>query len=114
MPAAATILDRQAHVIPADTATDLPLFAYNFSDSKVSGTISVKTPANWEITPTRWEVVLDPMERKALPARIVISPPGSANWVRLVGNFGPAGPSVLAFRLAAGVSQEKDKPVTKR
>jgi hypothetical protein len=114
MPAAATNLDRQAYDIPADTATDLPLFAYNFSDTKVSGTISVEAPANWKITPTSWEVVLDPMERKALTARIVISPPGLANWVRLGGYFGPAGRSVLAFRLAAGVSQEKDKPVTKR
>ncbi len=113
MPAAATILDKQAHVIPADTATDLPLFAYNFSDTKISGTISVKTPANWEITPTSWKAVLDPMERKALPARVVLSSPGATDWVRLKGDFGPAGSSVLAFRLVAGASQEKDKPTTR-
>ncbi len=98
---------------PAHQRT-LPLFAYNFSDAKVSGTISVKTPANWEITPTSWAVVLDPMERKALPARIVVSSTGTADWVRLKGNFGPAGQSVLAFRLTAGASQEKDKTVTRR
>jgi hypothetical protein len=114
VPAAATDLGKQAHVVPADTPTDLALFAYNFGDAKLSGTISVKTPANWEIIPTSWEVVLDPMERKALPARIVISAAGAADWVRLKGDFGPAGKSVLAFRLAAGASQEKDKPVTKR
>ena len=68
MPAATTNLEKQAHVIPAGTPTDLTLFAYNFSDAKVSGTIGVKTPANGEITPTSWAVVLDPMERKALPA----------------------------------------------
>jgi hypothetical protein len=113
MPAAATDLGRQAHVIPAGTPTDLALFAYNFSDTRASGTISVRTPRNWEITPTSWEVVLDPMERKALPARIIISSTGAAEWVRLKGDFGPAGQSVLAFRLAAGASQEKDKPVTK-
>jgi hypothetical protein len=50
----------------------------------------------------------------ALPARIAISSPGAADWVRLKGDFGPAGQSVLAFRLAAGASQEKDKTVTRR
>ncbi len=114
MPASATNLEKQAHLIRGGTPTDLALFAYNFSDARVSGTISVKTPANWEITPTSWTVALDPMERKALPARIAISSPGAADWVRLKGDFGPAGQSVLAFRLAAGASQEKDKPVTKR
>jgi hypothetical protein len=114
MPAAATNLEKQAHVVPAGTPTDLALFAYNFSDAKVSGTISVKTPANWEITPASWAVVLDPMEQKALPARIVVSATGAADWVTLKGDFGPAGQSVLAFRLAAGASQEKDKTVTRR
>jgi hypothetical protein len=114
MPASATNLEKQAHAIPPGTPTDLALFAYNFSDAKVSGTIGVKTPANWEITPTRWAVVLDPTERKALPARIVVSSTGAADWVRLKGDFGAAGPSVLAFRLAAGASQEKDKTATKR
>ncbi len=114
MPATAPNLEKQAHVVPAGTRTDLALFAYNFSDARVSGTVSVKTPVNWEVTPASWTVTLDPMERKALPARIVLSSPGATDWVRMKGDFGPAGQSVLAFRLAAGVSQEKDKPVTKR
>jgi len=101
MPAAATNLEKQAHLIPAGTPADLALFAYNFSDARISGTIGVKIPAHWEITPTSWTVALDPMERKALPARIVISSTGAADWVKLKGDFGPAGPSVLAFRLAA-------------
>jgi hypothetical protein len=113
MPVAATNLEKQAHAIPAGAPTDLALFAYNFSDAKVSGTISVQPPTNCQITPASWAVVLDPMERKVLSARVVVSYTGTINWVRLRGDFGPAGSSVLAFRLTPGVSQEKDKPVTK-
>jgi hypothetical protein len=102
IPASTTNLEQQAHIIPAATSTNLALFAYNLSNNKVSGTITVQPPgANWEITPTSWTVVLDPMERKALPARIVIPSAGAADWVKPKGDFGPAGQSVLAFRLAA-------------
>jgi hypothetical protein len=102
MPAATTNLDQQAHIILAGTPNDLSLFAYNFDRNKVSGTLSVQqAPAGWEITPTSWTVDLDPMGRKPLPARIVI-PAGDAkaDWVKLKGDFGPAGRTVLAFRLA--------------
>jgi hypothetical protein len=103
MPAAATNLEQQAHLVPAGASTSLALFAYNFSGSKLSGTVSVQqAPANWEITPTSWTVDLDPMERKALSARVVLPANGAkADWVKLKGDFGPAGQSVLAFRLAA-------------
>jgi len=102
MPAATTNLDQQAHVIPAAAPTDIALFAYNFRSSKVSGTVSVQqAPAHWEITPATWTIDLDPMERKPLPARIVIPVDGAkADWIKLKGDFGPAGQTVLAFRLA--------------
>jgi hypothetical protein len=103
MPASATNLDQQAHVIPVATPTDLMLFAYNFSGSGVSGTISVQqVPADWQITPASWTVELDPTERKPLPARIVIpANSAKANWIKLKGDFGPAGRTALAFRLVA-------------
>lgn len=100
MPQSVTNLDQQAHVIPAATPTDLRLFAYNFSGEKVSGTVAVQQlPANWQITPTSWTVTLDPMERKALPAQITIPAGSAADWIKLQGDFGAAGRSVLAFRL---------------
>jgi hypothetical protein len=100
MPQSATNLNQQAHVIPTAMPTDLRLFAYNFSSDKVSGTIAVQqSPANWQITPATWAVTLDPMERKALPAQIVIPAGSAADWIKLQGDFGPTGRSVLAFRL---------------
>ena len=100
MPQSATRLNQQAHLVPAAMPTDLRLFAYNFSGDKVSGTVTVQqSPAKWQITPASWTVALDPMERKALPAQVTI-PAGSApDWIKLQGDFGPAGRSVLAFRL---------------
>ena len=102
MSASATNLEQQAHIVPAGTPISLALFAYNFSNGKISGKISVQqAPANWEITPASWTVDLDPMERKALSARIVVPANGAkADWVKLQGDFGPTGQSVLAFRLA--------------
>jgi hypothetical protein len=102
MPAPATDLKQQAHLIPAGTPTELRLLAYNFSDAKVSGTIRVQqTPADWQITPASWTVELDSMERKPLPASIVIpASRAKADWVKLEGDFGPAGQTTLAFRLA--------------
>jgi len=100
MPQSATNLDQQAHVIPAATPTDLRLLAYNFSGEKVSGTITVQqSPGNWQLTPASWTVTLDPMERKALPAQITIPAASAADWIKLQGDFGSAGRSVLAFRL---------------
>lgn len=104
MPRSTTNLDHQAHIIPAATPTGLGLFAYNFRRCKVSGTVTVQqAPANWEIAPTRWTVVLEPMERMALPAHVIVPSAGAgataADWVKLQGDFGPAGRPVLAFRL---------------
>ncbi|MCX5643992.1 MAG: hypothetical protein NTZ17_04805 [Phycisphaerae bacterium] len=102
MPESTTNLEWQAHVIPAGTPTSLGLFAYNLGDNKVSGTIAVQQrPANWEITPATWTVDLEPMERKALRVQVVLPPGAAADWVKLKGNFGPAGQPILAFRLAA-------------
>jgi len=39
------------------------------------------------------------MERKALPAQIVIPSGSASDWIKLQGDFGPTGRSVLAFRL---------------
>jgi hypothetical protein len=100
MPQSATNLNQQAHGVPAATPTDLRLFAYNFGSDRVSGTITMQqSPANWQITPASWTVTLDPMERKALPAQVTIPAGSAADWIKLQGDFGPAGRSVLAFRL---------------
>jgi len=99
-----TKLDRQTHTLEPDKETALNLFAYNFSDKAVSGTITVEhTPQGCKLTPDRWEITLEPMERKRLPARVTInaSENDKANdgWIKLQGDFVDAGRPVLAFRL---------------
>lgn len=98
-----TNLDRQAHSIPLDKETTLNLFAYNFSDKAVSGTITVENAPGCKLVPDRWEITLEPMERKSLPANVTINASGSdtANdgWIKLRGDFADAGQPVLAFRL---------------
>ncbi|MBN1509679.1 MAG: hypothetical protein JW955_22725 [Sedimentisphaerales bacterium] len=100
MPQSATNLGQQAHVIPAGAATTLNLFAYNFSDDTVSGTVTVRqSPSNWQLTPASWTVSLDPMERKVLSVDVTIPAGSAADWIGLQGEFGSTGRPVLAFRL---------------
>lgn len=99
-----TRLDRQAHAVPPGRETNLNLLAYNFSDKAVSGTIAVeKIPSECKLTPDRWEIALEPMEQKRLPARVTINASGSDSagdgWIKLQGDFADAGQPVLAFRL---------------
>lgn len=85
---------------------DLQIYAYNFCDGPVSGTVAAEhLPSEWTLVPDRWEITLEPSGRKPLPARVVIlvhegdAPPD--DWIQLRGEFGRAGRPVLAFRLAA-------------
>jgi hypothetical protein len=99
-----TRLDQQAHTVPLGEETNLNLLAYNFSDKTVTGTITVpNTPQGCKLTPDRWKITLEPMERKRLPARVTINASGSdtANddWIKLQGDFADAGRPILAFRL---------------
>jgi hypothetical protein len=99
-----TMLDRQAHTVPPNKETNLNLLAYNFSDKTVTGTITVQnSPQGCKLTPDRWEITIEPMERKRLPARVTVNASGTdkANdgWIKLQGDFEDAGRSVLAFRL---------------
>jgi hypothetical protein len=104
MPYNATKLDQQAHTIPPGKETSLNIFAYNFSNKVASGTITViNAPKGYKLTPDRWEITLEPMERKRMPARFRIDASGSVaasgGWIKLQGNFTDAGRPVLAFRL---------------
>ena len=99
-----TRLDKQAHTVPSGKETNLNLFAYNFSNTAVSGTITAEhVPQGCKLVPDRWEITLEPMERKHLPARFSINASGRdaayGSWVKLRGDFAAAGQPALAFRL---------------
>jgi len=92
------------HLVEPDTEIDLPLYAYNFSDRRISGRIAVEhLPTGWKLTPDAWDVTLAPMERAKLDTRFIMpkrdSDKSSDNWIKLRGDFGPAGKPVLTFRL---------------
>jgi len=98
------LLDRQAHIVPLDKETNLNIFAYNFSDISVSGTITAEyAPQGCKLTPDRWEITLEPMGRKRLTTRFSIlaskSDAAYSSWFKLRGEFANAGRPVLAFRL---------------
>jgi hypothetical protein len=99
-----TMLDRQAHSVPANKETNLNLLAYNFSDKTVTGTITVQnSPQECKLTHDRWEITIEPMERKRLSARVMVNASGTdkadEDWIKLQGDFADAGRPVLAFRL---------------
>lgn len=95
----------EVHERVADFGDDeeLRLWAYNFGTTAIRGVVSVdEMPGGWKLTPNRWEVSVDPLERQELIARVsspqVGQSGGPTAWIRAKGEFGDAGRPVLAFR----------------
>ena len=110
MPLAATNLNQQAHTIDLHQDNELDLFVYNFADKTAAGAIEVQSaPDGCEFTPDRWQVSIEPMERKALPCRLKTPAGGrdlaKGQWFEMRGDFGPAGRPVLAVRLVVPAEQ---------
>jgi hypothetical protein len=94
------------HRLPwlAGREAEVTVWAYNFSDRAVRGVVELaECPAGWTMTPRRWEVALEPTDRKPLAARLSVpkSSPGADGsiWLRVRADFGDAGRPVLAFRV---------------
>jgi hypothetical protein len=103
IPHTATNLEQQAHTV-TDKETNLEIFVYNFSDTVVSGTVTVENiPDGCKLTPDRWEITVEPMEQKRIDGRISRNEDGGkptrGGWIKLRGDFGEAGQPALAFRL---------------
>ena len=86
------------------------MFAYNFSDRPVSGTVAVaQAPSQWLVALTSQRLELQPLARQQIPATVTLPAGGSeladGGWIHLRGDFGEAGQTVLAFRLAADVKK---------
>jgi len=103
MPQGATDLDKQAHKVDLKDAVELDVFAYNFSDEAVTGTVSVEdTPNGWRLMLSQMKIEIEPMGRTRLPIRVGTANSGqgpSDGWIRLRGEFPDAGRPALAFRL---------------
>lgn len=87
----------------------LSMFAYNFQSERVKGTIRVKDkPSSWVLDREVWSLSIDPMQRELFGTVLTI-PAGQAGTLRLTGDFGSAGKSVLAFRIHGKKSERTDK-----
>ncbi|MBN2269547.1 MAG: hypothetical protein JXN61_02975 [Sedimentisphaerales bacterium] len=99
MPQSATDLGKQAHKVDLKDEVELDVFAYNFGDDAVAGTVSLEhAPDGWRLIPGRIEIEIEPMGRKHLPIRVGAKKPAEG-WIKLRGDFSEAGRPVLAFRL---------------
>ncbi|HSV99869.1 MAG TPA: hypothetical protein VLI39_06835 [Sedimentisphaerales bacterium] len=92
------------HKVQPDMEIDLPLYAYNFSESAVRGRIVVEhAPIGWRLAPSAWDVALEPMGRQRLDCRFLMperqAEKSSDTWIILRGDFGTEAKPVLAFRL---------------
>jgi hypothetical protein len=75
----------------------ISIYAYNFGDKSVHGTLAITAPDGWKATmPT--SIDLAPGDRCELMLDVV--PSGAElGSVKIIGDFGPAGHPVLSFRL---------------
>lgn len=90
--------------IPAGQETPLVMYAYNFSDAAVEGTVKLKKlPDDWKLEPIEWSMKIEPMDRQRFEAKLTIAPSGDgktpAGSVQLLGDFGSAGQSRLSFAI---------------
>jgi hypothetical protein len=112
LPEASTDLEKSAYKIPAEGATKIPIFVYNFGAKPARGPLSSSmifepaqglTAAPWSIDLPK-EVEVSPGERKELALRLSgVSTNGVERAVlRITGEFGGGGRSVLSLNFGPG------------
>lgn len=104
LPVETVRLGPQAYEMPAGTDLEIPLWVYNFSETAVSGTLSIEqAPEDWQAELSRDPMGIAPMERARTVVRVHMPPHGDAmlygDWLHVRGNFGDTGSPVAAFRL---------------
>ncbi|MGO8928237.1 MAG: hypothetical protein ACLQU3_15310 [Limisphaerales bacterium] len=114
MPEASIVLEKSAYKVPAGQTTTIPIFLYNFGAKAARGRLSTPMSFNstrplvsppWEAELPR-EVEVAPGERKELALRLTgVSTNGvEAAAIRITGEFGSAGRTVLSLNLVPGVN----------
>ncbi|MCX8157285.1 MAG: hypothetical protein N3J91_12705 [Verrucomicrobiae bacterium] len=100
-----TVLAKSAAKVSAERPETLSLFAYNFSERPVRGSLALKRGGEW-LAPAvsgAWPLRLElaPMERREIPLRLDLrdKPARMVETVRLEGQFGAAGQPVLSFNI---------------
>lgn len=99
------VLKQSAYRIFADKVTTIPLFVYNFGTMPAQGRLRIEAPSGWqaripeppELAPqSRTELQLE-LDSRSAPVRFV-------ETIRVVGDFGSAGRTVLSQRLMPDLS----------
>jgi hypothetical protein len=100
LPESDVVVEKSAYKMKAGESKTIPVFAYNFGDEKVRGSLKAQVPEHWEAELPE-EVELAPGDRKELTVKIrgLEARSGDETRVRVVGEFGKAGGAVLAFHL---------------
>jgi len=95
-------LNQSAYRISSEKADTIPLYAYNFGAEKAAGKLSVAAPEGWKVALPE-QIELAPGERKELALSVDCREGSSAlvEKLKVSGDFGPAGETVLALRLMA-------------
>ena len=94
----------QAYELTAGQPAAVPLWVYNFSAEPVEGRLAVAdAPSDWQVGVSGEPVLVPPFDRIPVTLDLTMPPNGRAallgDWLRIQGDFGPAGHPVLAFRL---------------
>ncbi len=119
LPLEAVRLEPQAYEVTAGAPAEIPVWVYNFSGEPVEGRFAAgDVPAEWQAEVPGGAVQVEPFERSQIMLRVVLPPSGSdvlqGGWVRVEGDFGPAGRPVVALRLVASrdsVTPESVRPI---
>ena len=95
-----TVADKSAYRVSSEKVEKIPLFIYNFGSEYVVGKLAVTAPASWKIV-LPVQVMLAPGERKELALGVDCREGASIpeDKLKVAGDFGPAGKSVLSVRL---------------
>jgi hypothetical protein len=98
-PAKDTSLDKSAYRVQMGTPVTIPVYAYNFGKGTARGTLRVTSSTEFSVTcPAQTEV--KPGGRLEIPVQIGgIQSTGKVDTIRLEGDFGRSGKSVLSFRV---------------
>jgi hypothetical protein len=90
-----------AYQLSSEKTETVPLFIYNFSDNPVSGTLKVEVPESWQANSFE-PLQLEPQSRHELKLQLNCRPASVAqlaNTVRVSGDFGAAGKTLLSLRV---------------
>ena len=93
-------LNKSAYQAENGQDTDVPVFAYNFSDLPVAGKLTVVAPIGWDVSiPDHVELAAGERKQLAMRVRRPVPKGGNPERIRLTGDFGAAGDTVLSIRL---------------